>query len=289
MKAVMPDFKGLLHLALLAISFSTATASAATFTVSPNTVSNNYAGYVTLQVTGLAAGHAVLLQKYLDANTNGVIDAGDLLRQQYTLTDGVAGMVLGGVTNVNVPGDTDSTSGQITAQWNFATDNSQSIMGKYLFRCSSLSGDFATPFTNSFAVTNAAYSPSCTVTGNVVNAGTNVPNAVVLVLNTSGNFLGGSMANNAGAYSIKLALGTYALLAAKTNFVANQAAAPVLTLTSGQTLVTNLTLTNATQTISGKIVDAANSSIGLPGLVVPVSSTTNSWFALAFTDGSGNF
>src|ERR1041385_212615 len=90
------------------------------FTIAPSVVSNTYLGYVTLQVTGLTVGDTVLVQKYLDAHTHGVIDAGDLLRQQFQLTDGQAGMVIGGVTNVNVPGDTDATAGQITAQWNFA-------------------------------------------------------------------------------------------------------------------------------------------------------------------------
>jgi hypothetical protein len=196
-------------------------------------------------------------------------------------------MVIGGVTNVNVPGDTDSTAGQISAQLNFVTDNSQSILGKYLFRVSSLSGDFATPLTNSFAVTNLPYGQG--FAGNVINNGTNVPNAAVLLLNGNGNFLGGTIANNAGAYSVQVPPGTYLLLAAKTNYLANQLTAPLLTLTNGQTITTNLTLTNATQPLSGKIVDAANSSFGLPGLVVPVTSSTNHWFALAFTDTNGNF
>jgi hypothetical protein len=259
----------------------------AAVTITPSAVSNTYSGYITLQVTGIGAGHAVLVQKYLDANTNGVIDGGDILRQQFQLTDGEPGMVIGGVTNVNVPGDTDSTAGQITAQLNFVTDTSQSIRGKYLFRVSSLSGDFATPFTNSFAVTNISYAQG--FAGNVINNGTNVPNAAVLLLNGNGNFLGGTVANNSGAYSVQVPPGAYLLLAAKSNYLANQSTAPLLTLTNGQTITTNLTLTNATQTLSGKIGDAANSSFGLPGLVVPVSSSTNHWFAIAFTDTNGNF
>ena len=258
----------------------------ASVVITPSAISNAYSGYVTLQVSAIPAGHAVLVQKYLDANTNGVIDADDVLRQQFQLTDGTAGMVIGGVTNINVPGDTDATSGQITAQLNFAPDASQRIVGKYLFRVASLSGDFATPFTNSFAVTNTAYAQG--FSGNVVNSGTNVPNAAVLLLNARGNFLGGTIANNSGAYSIQVPPGSYLLLAAKSNYLASQLSAPQLTLTNGQTITTNLTLTNATQTISGKIVDAANSSIGLPGLVVPAMSQNN-WFAIAFTDSNGNF
>ncbi len=50
-----------------------------------------------------------------------------------------------------------------------------------------------------------------------------------------------------------------------------------------------LPLTNATQTITGKVVDAANPSLGLPGLLVPASGETNGWFTVAFTDTNGNF
>ncbi len=103
MKGISSGLRNSFRMSAATASLLALSATAANFTVSPNTVSNNYAGYVTLQVTGITAGHAVQVQEYLDANANGVIDAGDLLRLQYTLTDGVAGQVLGGVTNVNVP------------------------------------------------------------------------------------------------------------------------------------------------------------------------------------------
>ena len=64
----------------------------------------------------IGAGGSVVVQKYLDANANGVVDTGDWLVQQFNLTDGQAGMVIDGVTNFNVPGDTDTVSGQITAK-----------------------------------------------------------------------------------------------------------------------------------------------------------------------------
>src|SRR5271163_2992671 len=85
-------------------------------TLTPIAVSNTFNGTITLQVTGLATSDSVVVQKYLDLNGNGVIDPADLLVQQFDLTDGQAGMVIGGVTNMNVPGDTDATSGQITAK-----------------------------------------------------------------------------------------------------------------------------------------------------------------------------
>src|SRR5262245_17176521 len=87
---------------LLFLAASRASAAVG-FSISPSTVSNLYSGYITVQVTNLTAGDTVLLQTWLDANTNGVIDAGDTLSQQSQLTDGQPGMVIGGVTNVNVP------------------------------------------------------------------------------------------------------------------------------------------------------------------------------------------
>ncbi len=48
-------------------------------------------GSVTLQISGLTAGDTVVVQKFLDLNTNGVIDASDYLVQQFNLTDGQAG------------------------------------------------------------------------------------------------------------------------------------------------------------------------------------------------------
>ena len=78
--------------------------AAVAFTITPSTVSNTYSGTVTLQVTGLTNTETVVVQKYLDLNTNGIIGGADTLVQQFTLQDGVVS-VIGGVTNRNVPGD----------------------------------------------------------------------------------------------------------------------------------------------------------------------------------------
>ena len=75
--------KFILCLVLLKFGLFDDSALAATFSVSPSTISNTYPGVITLQVTGLTNGETVVVQKFLDANTNGVIDAGDLLVQQF--------------------------------------------------------------------------------------------------------------------------------------------------------------------------------------------------------------
>ena len=96
------------------------------------------------------------------------------------------------------------------------------------------------------------------------------------------------MANNSGIYAIRAPVGTYLLAAFKSNFVADMSAAANLVLGNGATFSTNLSLIPATRSISGKIVDASNSSLGLPGVLVPVS-TQNGLLGISFTDSNGHF
>jgi uncharacterized repeat protein (TIGR03803 family) len=270
--------------------------AAVTFTITPSAISNTYNGSIILQVSNLIAGDTVVVQKYLDTDTNGIIDPGDYLVQQFNLTDGQAGMVIGGVTNINVPGDTDgAANGQITAKLNFPDRNFiQSIIGKYIFVLSSPVGHFS-PITNLFTVTNFPFAQK--FTGNVVSNATPVPNALVFLFpppngHEIGTPVAGTVANNSGAYTIQVPPGTYVPLAIKSNYVVNYSTSPVLTLGSGQTINTNLTVTNSTAGISGRVVDANNSSIGLPGLFLPATGTNgagNHLIAIGFTDASGNF
>ncbi|MDE3066385.1 MAG: hypothetical protein KGJ60_02430 [Verrucomicrobiota bacterium] len=264
--------------------------SALTFTVTPSSVSNTYVGPVTLQIGGLSSGSTVVVQKFLDANANGVVDAPDLLLQQFSLTDGQPGMVIGGVTNLNVPGDTDgAANGQISALLNFPNgDTPQKIIGKYLFVLSSPAGRL----TNVFTVTNFPYAQK--ITGTVISNGTNVPNAVVILFpppragHGPGNPVALAAANNSGGYTIQAPAGSYMPVAFKNNYVANFGMSPVLTLGSGQTLTTNLALTNATESISGKMVDANNNAIGLPGIFVG-NGSSGGFIATGGTDTNGNF
>ena len=274
---------------LLAVSFAPfATKGAVSVNISPSSVGSTYSGVVTLQVTGLATGDSIVVQKYVDLNTNGIVDGSDSLWQQFQLTDGQAS-VFGGITNLSVPGDLDNTPGQITAQLNLQSDFSQAVVGKYLFVVSSPLGHF-TALTNTFTITNAPFAQQ--FTGTVINNGTNVPNAVVLLFQPSGNGMnpgGGAVANNSGAFTIKAAPGTYALISFSSNFVANMAATLNVPLGSGQTVVTNLvnTMVAATQSVSGKVVDASNPGIGLAGLLLPLEN--NNFLTICTTDTNGNF
>src|SRR5215471_9418184 len=268
--------------------------AAVAFTVAPSAVSNTYNGTITLQVTGLTNTETVVVQKFLDLNTNGVIGGADTLVQQFTLQDGV-NSVIGGVTNLNVPGDLNSGTGAITAVLNFQNgDFVQNLVAKYLYKLSSPGGHFA-PITNSFNVTNFPFAQK--FTGNVVsnNTSTTLSNSIVLLFGPPrvghggpGNPLAGCVANNAGSYTIMVPAGTYTLVAFRSNYVSSFANPPVVTLGSGQTVTTNLSIISATNSITGKIVDAANSAIGLPGVFMPAQSSNN-LIAIAFTDTNGNF
>jgi hypothetical protein len=284
-----------LLLALPSVLFLCQTLPAAvTFTVTPSAVSNTYIGTITLQIGGLTNTEKVVVQKFLDLNTNSVIDGTDWLVQQFTLQDGT-NFVIGGATNFNVPGDLNATAGAITAALNFKNgDFVQNIIGKYLYKLSSPSGHFA-PITNLFSVTNFPYAQK--FTGNVVSNGTSttLPNAVVILFSRLGsgdngprNPQAGAVANNSGSYTIPVPAGTYMPMAVKSNYLGNFATAPVLILASGATLTTNLTLTSATTSISGTNVDANNSSIRLPGVMVSAQSTSG-LLAITFTDTNGNF
>jgi len=273
-------------LALFAGLIQTSQATVA-FTVAPTAVSNTYSGVVTLQVTGLPAGGTAVVQKFLDANTNGIIDGSDVMVQQFNLTDGT-NFVIAGVTNINVPGDTDTTAGQITAKLNIQSDFSSMIIGTYLFKLSSPAEQFA-PVTIVFTVTNFPYAQK--FTGTVVSNGVAVPNAGVLLFQVSGQDkspVAGAVANNSGVYTLQAPAGTYFMAAFKNNFVADMGGAPNLFLGNGATFNTNLSLIGATRSISGKFVDANNSSLGLSGLLVPVSSQ-NGLLGISFTDTNGNF
>ena len=171
-------------------------ARAATFSVTPNVVSNDYTGLITFQMTDLSPGETVQLVQYFDFNRNGVVDAADLAVRGETVTDGQAKLTAG-LTNINLFRDEDGTAnGSITASYRFSlAPFGGNIVGSYVFRCSSPTNHFAA--TNLlFTVASPPYPQS--VQGTVSNNGTNVPYAVVgLVQNVaaiSPNFVVGGTA-----------------------------------------------------------------------------------------------
>ncbi|HZQ45626.1 MAG TPA: hypothetical protein VFC07_01330, partial [Verrucomicrobiae bacterium] len=114
-----------------------------TLGVSPSVISNTYAGLITLNITGLTNGEKVTIQRYLDLNANGVIDAGEPLVDAFGITDGGA-MVIGGVTNISVPFDSNPAGGAITATLIFAAPYTlENTVGQNIYRVVSPTGNFS--------------------------------------------------------------------------------------------------------------------------------------------------
>src|SRR5258708_3623413 len=102
------------------------------------------------------------------------------------------------------------------------------------------------------------------------------------------NVQAGTVANSSGAFRLKAAVGAYKLVAFKNNFISDLGNAPVVNLGTNATISTNLALLPANLTISGKLADAANSSLGLPGILIAAKSTNN-LLSLSTTDTNGSF
>ncbi len=255
-----------------------------TLSVTPSVTSNTYAGVITLAIGGLTNGEKVVIQKYLDLNANGTIDSGEPLIDAFKISDGGV-MVIGGVTNINVPFDSNPVAGAITTTLNFpAAMPLENIVGQQIIQLASPAGRFP-PVTATFTVTNAALSQS--VTGIVYSNGVPMPNAVVVAQDqVQNNTVGAAVADNTGHYLLRLNPGSYALLTAMPNFYFNQSLAPSVVLTNGVPATNSLFLTNGTVAISGSVYDAANSN-ALGGALLTLDS--GNFFAISFTDSNGNY
>ncbi len=275
----------LLPLILVALSFATASVSAAVgFTLSESAVSNLFTGTLNLQITGLTNGEPVLVQKFVDANNNGAVDAGEPLVGQFKLVEGQVTRI-GGVRNRNVPGDADElANGEINEVFNFSRPTDfQHHIAPYLFRVSSPTTNFAS-IVRQFGVTNSTLGQA--VTGTVTGA----PFAFVVLLKPTSDgadpFAGG-IADGTGAYSITCPPGNYQVLAVKSGMVTDFGAAPNVTVTTGVNATANFSLAPANQTIAGTLTNSATGG-GLPGVQVRLQSATG-LFALGYSDDQGNF
>jgi hypothetical protein len=256
-------------------------AAAVSFTVTPSVVSNTYSGFINLQIGGLTNGEPVKVAKYCDFNGNGAVNPEDFRVQAFSLTNGQVS-VIGGVTNINVPGDWDSSATSILVPMSLVSAGfEQQMVGHYIFRLVSPFNNF-TPVTVPFTVTNSAFAQS--LSGTVLTGtSTPVPNAGVLLFGGAmGDSYpqGGVLADSSGNYTINVVPGTYSVVAFKSNYVADLSVAPVVTLSAGMTVSTNLHLLAATATISG--------NANLPAIMVG-AMTANNLMAIGFSDTNGSF
>lgn len=261
-------------------------AFAATLSLSPAAISNTYAGMLTLNIGDLTNGETVRVERVLDVNGNGVVDADDFLTMRVSLTDGQVATI-GGATNLNVPGDSNPTSGAITAKLNYYGQGLDHLVARHLWRLESPSGRF-TAVTNAFTITNTAFAQG--VNGVVQSSGTNVPYAVVVALDPLRDdfFIASTVTDASGHYTLKQPPGFCQLIAVRPGFVTDMMAMPQTNLAAGATLTVNLEVLPATRVISGQLTDAANAATTLPGVFLNAESEMGQ-FAPAWTDHAGNF
>lgn len=262
----------------------TASACAATLSVSPTTVSDDYLGKITLTIGGVPTGAALMMEKYYDLDADGQIDATDLLVQGFHLTDGQLPMI-GGVRNINVAGDEDGTAnGQVRAEVHMpgVQQISGSAIGRFVYRVSGIAGGFA-PVTSAFQVTQTVKAQG--VTGKVTHATTGAPlRAAVAFVRQDSNRGSMVMTDAAGNFTLYGEPGEYAVVPSLKGYVCNMSAGGVV-LNANQTVHQNLTLTPGTLTVSGRVLNT-DLNLGLPGILVSTECDSG-WFSFGFTDAQG--
>ena len=271
----------LVQFAFLVAFLSGVSIFAATFSVSPPVISNDYRGVVVLQIGGLTNGESVLVEKFTDFNGNSSVDEDDFLLQGLWLTDGVV-TTIGGATNYNVPSDVSGSDGAITAPLNFAGIDLEHIIGQYTFR---VTGPGRFTNTASFTVTNSVHAQS--ISGVVRCSTTNLSRALVVLLSTENDYMfsGGTVADTDGNYSLKVQPGLYAVIAVKPNYVYDFGNPAIVNVASNVNIVTNLSLLPATTLISGKLADWSTTN-GLPG-VFGICQSTNRLLTVGWTGPDG--
>ncbi len=254
-------------------------------TLSPASITNDYVGKVTANITSLTPGMTVTVELYADLNTNGVIDAGDLLVQSFQLTDGQVPLVAG-VRNLNVPGDEDGlVNGQIQAVVYFPSAGGFGAIGKSLVRVSDPSGSLGS-VTQAFSVAQKFYPQG--ITGRLTWAGTGLPvtNSPLGLRGLTGTIASYTLTDSNGNYSFYCLPGYYGFEGLNDKGAIYNVALSV-SVGCGQMVTNNFAVTNGAFWIAGQVTDSGT-GLGIPAMSVDASST-NSLDVLTLTDASGNY
>ena len=275
-----------LVLTLATLGAWTSAVLAAELTVTPAMIANNYVGKITLAITGITTGQAVVVERYADLDGDGTIDSGEPLLQAGRATDGVV-PTIGGVRNLNVPGDEDgAANGQIRVEpfYPSAESGLDVIACKQVIRISDPLSVF-TAVTRPFEVTQNPLLQGVSGTLTAATGGAPLARVMVMLMPPDGTPVSGTVTDASGNYTLRSVPGNFMVLALAPGYVSDFNGAA--TVSSGTFATLNLALPTATRTISGKVKDSA-STIGIPGIFV-MAESNNGEFAATFTDNSGNY
>jgi hypothetical protein len=259
-------------LASLLLGAWTLRATPLSITISPTTITNNYVGSILLTISNLSsAGVTVRVDRFLDVNSNGLVDANEWAAQSFYVTDGQEPLI-GGVRNSNVPGDDDGLANQ-TIQSHVPYPSVdlvlEHISGQYIYRVTDL-GNGQT----AMAIMGIAQQvlPQG-VTGRVFAAGgTPLANVPVVVGQQTGNDGFGTVSDSNGHFTIYATSGEYQILTVYPGQLANAGAG--LTINPNAFASDNLTniATDGT-TISGQVTDSVTAK-GLPGIAIQAQTSS---------------
>jgi hypothetical protein len=222
---------------------------------------------------------------YADLNTNGIIDAGDLLITSFQVTDGQAPLVAG-LRNLNVPGDDDGLkNGQIEVVSYHPSAASSTAIVTSLIRVSDPSGSL-TSVTQAFTIVEKFYPQG--ITGRLTSAGTGRPltNAVVGLQSLAGTTITFKLCDTNGNYSFYCVPGQYEVVGLNENGAVYNISA-IVSVACGQTTTNDLIITNGTFFIAGRVTDAAT-GLGIPAMSVD-AGTASGLAVLTFADANGNY
>jgi hypothetical protein len=266
---------------------SHAAQAAVTLTISPASITNDYSGKITLTISGLTSGEQVQVKRFYDVNNNGTIDGQDFVIQSFKVTDGQLPL-LGGVRDLNVPGDDDgAANGQIVTKLDFPglSNPVGGTTGNFIFKVEDQNG--VSLATQVFSVAQKVYPQGARGRVTAAAGGLPVTNTPVILLNPNGD---GSaviaVTDTNGNYNFFSPPGMYAVLLAQSQFVSDENAGMVTILTN-QFVTNNLSVASGTLTISGHLTDAATGKSN--GVVFVNGQSTNNLFSGAFSDTNGNF
>lgn len=289
--ALMVSRWTLLLLAVSMLALTSVTTRAAAIAVSPSSVSSDYNGRVTLSITGLAKGQAVVVEKFADFNGNNTIDPSDLMVQSFRISDDNATSLVG-VRNSNIPGDDDGeANGQVRSEINFQLQEADRASGKYIYRTSPTAGGFD-PVTTGFAVSQPPYPQK--VTGRVISNGSGVSNAMVALLNLDGNggFVAATSSDASGNFDLGLFGGTWHLQLSNDEANDQGFIGPdvVLSITDG-TDVNGITyvVRHATAKISGTLRDSNGQPLSNVLIYGSANVSGQTYRVNTDTDASGSF
>lgn len=254
-----------------------------TFDISPASLPSDALGVVVHQIALPSAGGSVLVERFMDLNSNGQVDEGEPLIRRFTVTDGVA-PTIGGVRNRNIPGDDDGAVNS-AIRIDLAFPGIELVMGRMV-------GDFVVKVSSGASSVSKRFSVTAPnlpqqVTGTVLNASTRapIPRAFVVVSPGDGLPLGAVIADASGNYSIKLPPGNYQLFgSAGPNFLTGGSE---VTVTAGESPRKDIEMFPAGARIVGKLTDSTSGNPISSALVI--ADSYDHGVSIDLTDAEGNF